>query len=79
MDPGDAPPLGSTLQEVNSTPLTRLNEGYSVLNEGYSVDLEGVAFGMVDTQKNTVRCLVTYEAITDRMRGSARSPAEGVG
>jgi hypothetical protein len=41
----------------------------SRLNEGYSADLEGVAFGMVDTQKSTVRCLVTYEAITDRMRG----------
>jgi Protein of unknown function (DUF1488) len=44
-------------------PLTRLND------DAYSAELRGIAFGMVDAQKNTVRCLVTYEAITDRMGG----------
>ncbi len=43
-------------------PLTRLNESYRV-------DLEGIAFGMVDQNGDTVRCLVTDDALTDAIGG----------
>jgi hypothetical protein len=46
----------------------------SRLNEHYSVDFEGIAFGMQDRNGITVKCLVTYQAITDRMGGVPRLP-----
>ena len=39
------------------------------LNEEYLADLGGVGFGMLDGDR-TIRCLVTYEAITDAMGGN---------
>jgi uncharacterized protein DUF1488 len=40
------------------------------LNNGYAIDLEGVAFGMLDDRGNTVRCLVTGDALTDAIGGN---------
>jgi hypothetical protein len=41
-------------------------------NKHYGVELEGIAFGMQDRNGTIVKCLVTYEAITDRMGGVPR-------
>jgi hypothetical protein len=39
------------------------------LNKHYGLDLEGIAFGREDRNGTIVKCLVTYEAITDQMGG----------
>ena len=41
----------------------------SRLNKYYGVEPEGIAFGMLDRNGTIVKCLVTYEAITERMGG----------
>ena len=41
----------------------------SRLNKYYGVESEGIAFGMLDRNGTIVKCLVTYEAITERMGG----------
>ena len=46
----------------------------SRLNKYYGVEPEGIAFGVLDRNGTIVKCLVTYQAITDRMGGVPRLP-----
>ena len=49
----------------------------SPANKYYGVELEGIAFGMLDRNGTIVKCLVTYQAITDRM-GGVHSPDQQI-
>ncbi len=42
----------------------------SRLNDGFEIELEGIAFGMVDRQGHTWRCLITDSTLTDAIGGN---------